>query len=118
MRSVTLLACIAGLLSVAFGAFGAHALEGQLSAEGEGWWQTGTLYLMVHATAALGIGLSGKEGLWRVVGLAMALGALLFAATLYAMALGAPRWFGAITPIGGAGMLIGWALAGWSALKR
>ena len=45
------------------------------------------------------------------------LGAALFAATLYAMALGAPRWFGAITPIGGLGMLAGWAMIAWAALK-
>jgi len=118
MRAVTTLACLAGFTAVALGAFGAHALDGRLTAEAEGWWQTGTLYLMAHAATALAIGLSGRDGLWRIAGLAIILGAALFAATLYAMALGAPRWFGAITPIGGVGMLLGWALAGAAALKR
>lgn len=40
----------------------------------------------------------------------MVIGALIFSGMLYAMALGGPRWFGAIVPIGGVGMLMGWAL--------
>ena len=45
-------------------------------------------------------------------------GSLLFAATLYAMALGAPRWLGAVTPIGGALMIAGWLAAAWSFRPR
>ncbi|HUL75644.1 MAG TPA: DUF423 domain-containing protein, partial [Vicinamibacteria bacterium] len=37
-------------------------------------------------------------------------GSALFSGTLYAMALGAPRWLGAVTPIGGLGMMLGWLL--------
>ena len=44
----------------------------------------------------------------------MLAGSALFAATLYAMAFGAPRWFGAITPIGGVLMIVGWL---WLALR-
>lgn len=111
------LACLAGFIAVAFGAFAAHALEDGFSTEAAGWWETATLYLMVHAAAALAVGLSGRSGLIQTGGIVMILGALLFAATLYAMTLGAPRWFGAITPIGGLGMLAGWAIVGWAALR-
>ncbi|MEM6535433.1 MAG: DUF423 domain-containing protein [Pseudomonadota bacterium] len=104
------LSAICGLTAVTLGAFGAHALGEDLSGDARGWWDTATLYLMVHAVAALAIGLSSRGGLVAHGGLALLLGAILFAATLYAMALGAPRWFGAITPIGGLGMLAGWAL--------
>ena len=41
-------------------------------------------------------------------------GGAIFAVTLYAMALGAPRWLGAVTPIGGALMIAGWLWLGWS----
>ena len=48
----------------------------------------------------------------------MVVGAVIFAGTLYAMALGAPRWFGAITPIGGVSLLAGWALTALGSLRR
>lgn len=109
-------AALTGFLSVAFGAFGAHALDGTLTAEGIDWWQTATLYGLTHSAAALAAGLSGRGGKiaaggWLIVG-----GAVIFAGTLYAMALGAPRWFGAITPVGGIGMLAGWIMIGWGGL--
>ena len=109
-------AALLGFVSVAFGAFGAHALDGTLSADGIEWWQTATLYGLTHAAAALAAGLSGKGGKiaaggWFIVG-----GAVIFAGTLYAMALGAPRWFGAITPVGGIGMLAGWVMIGLGGL--
>ena len=45
------------------------------------------------------------------------IGGAIFAVTLYAMALGAPRWLGAVTPIGGTLLIIGWLWAGWIYLK-
>ena len=47
-----------------------------------------------------------------------AVGAAIFAATLYAMALCAPRWFGAITPIGGSSLIAGWVVLAWTARKE
>ncbi|MCI4643921.1 MAG: DUF423 domain-containing protein [Hyphomonadaceae bacterium] len=101
-----------GFIGVALGAFGAHALDGKLSPEAEGWWQTATLYVLVHTVGALAVGLSGRSGLLAWGGWSLILGALVFSGTLYAMALGAPRWFGAITPLGGIAFLMGWALIG------
>lgn len=105
-------AALLGFLSVALGAFGAHALEGVLTAEGEGWWQTATLYGLTHAGVALAAGLSGRGGKIAAGGWVIVVGAVIFAGTLYAMALGAPRWFGAITPLGGLSLLAGWSLIG------
>ena len=117
VRFVTLLAALSGLSAVSFGAFGAHALEGTLSLEQAGWWETATLYLMVHAAAALAVSISHQAERLSTAGLVMIAGAILFAATLYAMALGAPRWLGVITPIGGVGMIAGWALIVFSTLR-
>lgn len=113
---ITLIGAFAGFVAVALGAFGAHALADGFDDKAAGWWQTATLYLLVHAVlaTALSAGDSARYGLAALVLLA---GAALFAATLYAMALGAPRWLGAITPIGGLGMLAGWGLIAWAALK-
>lgn len=109
-------AALIGFLSVAFGAFGAHALDGKLTAQGIEWWHTATLYGLTHSAAALAAGLSGRGGKiaaggWLIVG-----GAVIFAGTLYAMALGAPRGLGAVTPVGGIGMLAGWIMIGWGGL--
>ena len=113
---ITVLAAIAGFVAVALGAFGAHALESGFDEKQAGWWQTATFYLLVHA--ALATALSAMPGeKFGLPAWVMVCGAILFAGTLYAMALGAPRWFGAITPLGGLGMLAGWALNAWAALK-
>ena len=95
------LAAISAILAIGAGAFGAHAIAGQ---PGE-WLRTGASYQLIHAVAA--IALAGRAPRASLVLLG---GAALFALTLYAMALGAPRWFGAITPIGGATMILGWSL--------
>jgi uncharacterized membrane protein YgdD (TMEM256/DUF423 family) len=60
--------------------------------------------------------LAGRPAL-VLPGWLLAAGSGLFAATLYAMALGAPRWFGAITPIGGTAMIAGWSLLAWRAAR-
>ncbi|MEE2879243.1 MAG: DUF423 domain-containing protein [Pseudomonadota bacterium] len=103
-------AALLGLVGVALGAFGAHGLKGQFTPQAEAWWDTATFYLLTHAVAALAIGLSGRTGEILAGGWAMIGGAIVFAATLYLMAIGAPRWFGAITPIGGLALLAGWGL--------
>lgn len=113
----TAFAAIAAFLSVALGAFGAHGLESRVDPKALGWWETGTFYLLTHAVAALAIGLSEKGGLFQTAALILLGGAVLFAATLYVMTLGGPRWLGAITPIGGLTMLTGWALLAFAAFQ-
>lgn len=113
---ITALSALAGFIAVALGAFGAHALESGFDEKQIGWWQTATLYLLVHAALATALSAANVERYSFAAGVLL-VGGLLFAGTLYAMALGAPRWFGAITPIGGLAMLAGWALIAWAALK-
>ena len=100
---------------VALGAFGAHGLDDHLTDDGKGWWATASQYGLAHAIAALGLALSERRPRAAMV---LCLGVFLFSGSLYAMALGAPRWFGAITPLGGLAFLFGWALIAWSALRR
>lgn len=117
MNRLALSAALTGFLAVALGAFGAHALDAILDVEQTGWWNTATQYALVHSVAALTISLSGRMGLIRWGGWAFIVGTVIFAGTLYAMALGAPRWMGAITPIGGLSLLAGWAMCAWGAIK-
>jgi uncharacterized membrane protein YgdD (TMEM256/DUF423 family) len=104
-----------GALAIALGAFGAHGFKDRLALipEAAGWWQTATFYLLTHAVA---IGAISARSVWPAW--LWAVGAVIFAGTLYAMALGAPRWFGAITPIGGSLLIAGWLLLAWSARKE
>ena len=96
-------------LAVAAGAFGAHGLRDVLNEDQLRWWHTAVEYQFYHGLALL-VCIPLHERGWRVTvpSWGFLTGAVVFAGTLYAMALGAPSWFGAITPIGGTAMLVGW----------
>lgn len=114
-RLIAASAALAGF-AVMLGAFGAHALKARLGAQALGWWETATQYEMWHALAALVLSLSG--GKWtRLPAQLLLAGSLAFSLTLYAMALGGPRWLGAVTPLGGLAMISGWTLLAWRALR-
>jgi uncharacterized membrane protein YgdD (TMEM256/DUF423 family) len=104
-----------GAIAVALGAFGAHGLKERLALtpEAAGWWQTATFYLLTHAVA---IGAAVGRSVWPAR--LWAAGATVFAGTLYAMALGLPRWLGAITPIGGSLLIAGWVVLAWTSRKE
>ncbi|PKH81766.1 DUF423 domain-containing protein [Psychrobacter sp. 4Bb] len=96
-------------IAVALGAFGAHGLEGHVSLQQLEWWHTATLYLFVHALGLLLVGLLIRlKYITQTTAWLLQIGIIIFAGSLYAMTLGAPRWFGAITPIGGVLMIAGW----------
>ncbi len=113
-----LLVGIAGASAVLLGAFGAHALHNLLDARSSELWHTAVNYHIWHALAlALAVGLGrGRSG--RFATLAFALGIVLFSGSLYALALGAPRWTGIITPFGGLALLSGWIALGLSLRTR
>lgn len=117
MSLVAVSACL-GFLAVGLGAFGAHGLADRLDADGLALWQTATLYALIHAVAALSIGLAPHISTRRAGGWTICLGVLVFSGSLYAMALGAPKWLGAITPLGGAAFLLGWALIAISVRRQ
>jgi uncharacterized membrane protein YgdD (TMEM256/DUF423 family) len=76
---------------------------------------------MFHGLALLVCGLLGARPGYRkptVSTFGFCGGTVVFSGTLYAMALGAPRWLGAITPIGGTLLLVGWVAALWLVKPR
>ena len=116
-RLIVTAGAILGGLGVILGAFGAHALKGRLGADAFGWWHTAVEYQMWHALAVVALGFTGLR--WaRLPALLFAAGVLVFSGSLYAMALGAPHWLGAVTPLGGLSMIAGWALLAWRADRQ
>ena len=107
---ISVLAALSAALAIAAGAFGAH---GAASPQAADWLRTGGLYQLIHAVAALTI-----LGLARGAAALLLIGAAIFAISLYLMALGCPRWLGAITPIGGVLMIGGWLWAAFAYWQR
>jgi len=102
------LAAIFGFLGVALGAFGAHAFGDKLPGDGREWWKTATLYHLVHAVAMLGTG--EADGRASAATLWFAAGITLFSGSLYAMTLSNINALGAVTPVGGIALLVGWVM--------
>ncbi|MED1643297.1 DUF423 domain-containing protein [Brevibacillus agri] len=114
MKLFLLLGSISGFLSVALGAFGAHALKEKLDEYSLGIFHTGVTYQTTHALALVLVALLLKwypdsSGLvWA--GWCFAAGTLIFSGSLYTLAMTGIKVLGAITPIGGVLFLAGWAL--------
>ena len=111
-RTFVILAGAFGLLGVAAGAFGAHGLREQLSADMLDIWNTAAHYQLVHAAALLGAAWAvGRfPGRWTVAaGWLFAAGVVVFSGTLYLLAITGVGWLGAITPLGGTAFILGWA---------
>jgi uncharacterized membrane protein YgdD (TMEM256/DUF423 family) len=105
---------VAGLLgftAVALGAFGAHGLRGRLSPAMLEVYRTGALYHLVHAVAALAVALAAdKLRRGRLILTLFTAGIVVFAGSLYALALTGIGALGAVTPLGGLLLLAAWVL--------
>lgn len=111
---------MSGLLSVAAGAFGAHALRPRIAPELLAVFETGARYQMFHALALLAVGLlfaARPSALLAGAGWAMLAGIVLFSGSLFALALSGVRGLGAVTPVGGVAFLVGWALLAAASLR-
>ncbi|UVO53449.1 DUF423 domain-containing protein [Sphingomonas sp. SUN039] len=102
-------AALSAAIAIAAGAFGAHGAGDQAKE----WLRTGATYQLPHAIAAIALARLDPRVSWVLLG-----SAAVFAFSLYAMALGAPRWFGAIAPLGGAAMIGGWLWLAYGARLR
>ena len=116
---------VLGFVGVAAGSFGAHGLKSLLEANGQAAnWETAVRYCLFHALALLMVGLAATlpqaaatRGLLAATGWSFLLGTLVFSGMLAALALTGVKILGAIVPIGGLLMLVGWgclAAAGYA----
>jgi uncharacterized membrane protein YgdD (TMEM256/DUF423 family) len=114
---------IIGGLSVAAGAFGAHGLKAVLEASGQSAnWETSARYAMVHALALVAVGLfaairPAAAGLLVPATWCFLAGTVIFSGCLAALALSGIRILGAIVPIGGVLLIVGWALFALAAAR-
>lgn len=116
-------AVVAGI-AVALGAFGAHGLKNTLAPDMLAVFETGVRYLIIHAIALFMTGWFGYSvhaSRVRTAGIAFSVGMLLFSGSLFLLALTGIRMFGAVAPIGGTSLIVGWvllALTAWKSTAR
>lgn len=104
----TRIAAIAGFLAVALGAFGAHGLKEVLAQnETTAIWEKAVFYHFIHAVMLFVI--AGRKPFVAVAWWSFLAGIVVFSGSLYLLAVTNMKWFGAVTPIGGASFLVGWA---------
>jgi uncharacterized membrane protein YgdD (TMEM256/DUF423 family) len=122
-RGLALATAVMGLLAVALGAVGAHALKHLLAHAADAaqrleWWETGARYHLAHALAlglAAVLAPSSKAARWA--GALFIAGTALFSGSLYLMALIGQKWPAAVTPVGGLCLMAGWVAFGVAAWK-
>jgi uncharacterized membrane protein YgdD (TMEM256/DUF423 family) len=120
VRAWLLLAAFFAGTGVGLGAFAAHALKSQLSAEYLAVFQTGVHYQMLHALALLALALLARQLPGRLLSAAGGLfvfGIVLFSGSLYALTLSGVSALGMITPAGGVAFLLGWLCLGMHAWR-
>lgn len=114
-------ASVLGALSVIIGAFGAHALQSTLEAQGRmDTFETAVKYQFYHTLALLMIGLLMfriQDKMLDYAAFSMMGGILVFSGSLYILCISGLRWLGAVTPIGGLLFIAGWILLLISVLR-
>jgi uncharacterized membrane protein YgdD (TMEM256/DUF423 family) len=106
------LGSLSALIAVGAGAFGAHGLRSRITPDLLAVFETAARYQMYHALALLAVAWAATRwpGPWPArAGWLFVAGTVLFSGSLYILALSGVRWLGAVTPLGGAAFLAGWA---------
>lgn len=119
-RTFLALGALSAAISVAAGAFGAHALKARLPPDLLAVFETGARYQMYHAVGlALAAWSASRQGGAAAgwAGWLFLAGTLLFSGSLYALALSGIRALGAVTPFGGVAFIAGWIALALAALR-
>ncbi|GKW45474.1 DUF423 domain-containing protein [Planococcus sp. NCCP-2050] len=123
MKFFLIAGAVNAMLSVAFGAFGAHLLEGRVADKYLDTWQTAVQYQMFHSIGLIAIAilmsssLIGNLGSLSWAGYLMLAGIIIFSGSLYVLSLTGISVLGAITPIGGVAFIAAWILVVVAAAK-
>ena len=111
---------VLGFITVAGGAFGAHALRAHLTPEQLTTYETGTRYGQIHAVLLVVVALLASHRpmpALNVAGTGLTVGIVLFTGSLWMLSVFQIRWFGPITPLGGLSLLIGWSALVYAAVR-
>ena len=113
-RNWMTLAALGGFVAVAVGAFAAHGVTDPRAQE---LLRTGSTYGFMHTMATFASATFMQVGARRArfAPAFFLSGVVLFSGSLYALAMGAPGWLGAVTPLGGLLFLTGWGILAWAA---
>jgi uncharacterized membrane protein YgdD (TMEM256/DUF423 family) len=121
-KAAIIIGSILGFLSVATGAFGAHAWKSFLTETNRlATFETAVQYQMYHALAIILTGILGfilPKTDFSLVTLLFLLGILIFSGSLYLLCASGIRWLGAITPLGGTAFLAAWLLLAWKLFRQ
>jgi len=113
----TRIAAGAGFLAVALGAFGAHGLRDILAQNGTtAIWEKAVFYHFIHVVMLFVV--AERKPFAAGVWWSFLAGIMIFSGSLYLLAVTNMKWLGAITPVGGTSLLVGWAWLLWSAGKN
>ena len=119
MRGLALGALCCALAVIA-GAFGAHGLKARLDTASLELWKTAAQYLFYAGIGQMVVGVASVAspgGGFRAATLLILVGGVIFSGTVFALALGGPRWLGAVTPLGGLLLIAGFLATAWSAFR-
>jgi len=108
-----MLGAASAFLAIFLGAFGAHALKQSRLKEMLDIFEIGVRYQFYHAFAFFAIAWAisyFSQPIIPLSGLLLLVGTFIFSGSLYLLTFTGIRWWGAITPIGGLILLLGWAM--------
>ena len=124
------IAAFLGALTVALGAFGAHALKAVLAPTALVTYETAVRYQMYHVVALLFTGillqkasfpkqqkLLSRAGLFFIDGIVLFSGSLYFIVAKPFLGIEGLSWVGVITPMGGLLWMAAWVILAISQLK-
>ncbi|WP_268033831.1 DUF423 domain-containing protein [Algoriphagus sp. PAP.12] len=122
-KQIIMIAGLSGAIAVGLGAFGAHGLAGILAETGRtDTFETAVKYHFYHTLALFLIGvLSIVKPQWKSLSFAtwsLVFGIIVFSGSLYILSLSGVTWWGAVTPLGGVGFILGWLGLFYSALRN
>lgn len=118
----TAIAAVFLALGVSFGAFGAHLLQGRLDNYAMTIWERAVMYHFFHALGMLAVPALSRVGLLSAraaewVCRLLAVGIVLFAGSLYLLAITGERLLGAVTPLGGLAFIAAWVILAVAAMR-
>ena len=114
------LGALAAFVGVALGAFAAHGLKSRLDPALLATFEIGVRYHLYHALALMGVAWACTRwpGAWTTTsGWLFLAGIVIFSGSLYVLALSGTRWLGAVAPVGGLALLLGWLCLAWGAFR-
>ena len=121
-RRLVILGALLGMLGVGMGAFGAHALEGVLKANGrQSIYDTAVQYQFIHTLAILFVSSAIRRWpgcLTRAAGILFVIGIVFFSGSLYVLAIFNIPLMGAVALIGGIALILGWLCLGLMAWQN